>query len=313
MSRAGCCVPRAGVTGERESRIPSASGPGPGSRPPGPGLVSLPGGRFLMGGAGPMVLPGDGEGPVREVSLAPFAIAPLTVTNADFLAFVLDTGHVTLAEELGSSLVFAGRLPPDTPSRPADGPPWWREVDGACWLRPEGPGSSIAGRLDHPVVHAAWSDAMAYCAWSGTRLPAEAEWEYAARGGLEGKLYPWGDLLHPGGEHRCNIWQGTFPHQDLGLDGFRGTAPARHYPPNGYGLFQMTGNVWEWCALPAPGQPEPPPEPGRPAPAGLRPLRGGSHLCHDSYCTRYRVSSRLMADGASTTGHIGFRVAAGPA
>lgn len=288
-----CCIPAPAGPVAAPARPMAASGPLP-------DLVPLAGGAFLMGGAGPMVLPADGEGPVRPAHVAPFAIAPLTVTNADFLTFVLDTGHVTLAEQAGASLVFAGHLPAAT-TAPAAGPAWWRDVAGACWLRPEGPGSDIARRLHHPVVHVGWADAMAYAVWSGTRLPTEEEWEFAARGGLAGKLYPWGDQLEPGGAHRCNIWQGGFPHQDLAQDGFAGTAPARHYAPNGFGLYQMTGNVWEWCARPAAD---------RPAAEPLRPLRGGSHLCHASYCTRYRVSSRQMADAGTTTSHIGFRLAA---
>lgn len=293
-----CCIPRGGAA-LCDPPLPMA---GAGAVPD---LVPLAGGTFLMGGAGPMVLPEDGEGPVRRVTVAPFAIAPLAVTNADFLAFALDTGHLTRAERAGCSLVFAGHLPPRiAETAPAAGPPWWREVAGACWLRPEGPGSGIAHRLSDPVVHVAWSDAMAYCRWSGTRLPIEEEWEFAARGGLEGCLYPWGDQLEPGGAHRCNIWQGGFPHHDEGRDGFAGRAPARHYAPNGYGLYQMTGNVWEWCLRPAADRPAPDP--------ALRPLRGGSHLCHASYCTRYRVSSRQLADAGTGTSHIGFRVAADP-
>lgn len=295
-----CCVPPAGPVTQTPEDAPQPPAPTTNAA----GLITLGGGRFFMGCAGPMVLPADGEGPVRAVDVARFAIAPLAVSNADFMAFVLDTGHVTCAEATGASMVFAGHLAPDAAAqaRAVDGPDWWREVDGACWLHPEGPGSRITQRMDHPAVHIAWADALAYCRWSGTRLPTEPEWEFAARGGLEGRLYPWGDALHPEGVHRCNIWQGSFPHRDLGRDGFCGTAPVRHYPPNGYGLFQMTGNVWEWCSAPAPDRPAPAPD--------LRPLRGGSHLCHDSYCARYRVSSRLLAHAATATSHIGFRVAA---
>lgn len=289
-----CCIPAPAGSQAAAPVAVRASGPRP-------DLVQIAGGQFLMGGAGPMVLPSDGEGPVRPAEVAPFAIAPLTVTSADFLMFVLDTGHVTQAERLGSSLVFAGYLPPElAATAPVASPPWWREVAGACWLRPQGPGSDIARRLHHPVVHVSWSDAMAYASWCGSRLPTEEEWEFAARGGLAGKLYPWGDDLTPGGQHQCNIWQGAFPQTDLALDGFAGTAPARHYAPNGHGLYQMTGNVWEWCLRPAHD---------RPAPDPLRPLRGGSHLCHASYCTRYRVSARQLAQADITTSHIGFRLA----
>ncbi len=159
-----------------------------------------------------------------------------------------DTGWRTEAESYGWSFVFGGLLPDDfPPTRGVQAAPWWRQVEGADWRRPEGPGSDTAGRSDHPVVHVSWNDAQAFCAWSGTRLPTEAEWEVAARGGLEGQAFPWGDQLEPGGVHRMNTFQGEFPGGNTGDDGYLGTAPVDAFEPNGYGLYNMTGNVWEWC------------------------------------------------------------------
>ena len=180
-----------------------------------------------MGAKDPDGFPDDREGPIREVRVEPFEIAPRAVTNAEFAAFAEATGHVTRAERFGWSFVFAGLLPDDfADTRAVARAPWWRQVEGATWRAPEGPGSSIGERDDHPVVHVSWTDARAYCGWAGRRLPTEAEWEFAARGGLEQKRFPWGDDLTPGGRHRCNIWQGTFPDHNTLEDGFLGTAPV---------------------------------------------------------------------------------------
>ncbi|MEV4615284.1 formylglycine-generating enzyme family protein [Kitasatospora sp. NPDC049258] len=278
------------------------------------GLLALPGGRFLMGTDDPVALPADGEGPVREIELGAFRISPTTVTNAEFASFVKDTGYVTDAERFGSSFVFGGFLPAGlrAASRTVVGVPWWHMVEGAAWRSPEGPGSDFAARQAHPVVHVSWNDARAYCAWSGTRLPTEAEWEYAARGGQEQRRYPWGDDLAPGGKELLNIWQGVFPTSHTGRH--RGTAPARAYRPNGFGLHNTVGNVWEWCAdrfsvdFHRTG---PRVDPVGPPTGTARVMRGGSHLCHDSYCNRYRVAARSSNTPESSTGNIGFRVAAG--
>lgn len=274
--------------------------------------VELGGGSFLMGSDEPRY-PTDGEGPVREVTVSPFALSSHAVTNDDFARFVRASGHVTTAEHLGSSFVFAGLLPPGfPPTRAVAEAPWWRLVEGASWDRPEGPGSDIAARGDHPVVHVSWDDAQAYAAWSGSRLPTEAEWEIAARGGLSQQRYPWGDEREPGGRHRMNVFQGTFPGLDTGEDGHTGTAPVDAYEPNGFGLFNMCGNVWEWCAdwfdasYPATGARL---DPTGPATGTRRSMRGGSYLCHESYCWRYRVAARSSNTPDSSTGNLGFRVA----
>jgi formylglycine-generating enzyme required for sulfatase activity len=195
--------------------------------------------------------------------------------------------------------VFAGLLPDDfPPTRAVAAAPWWRQVEGACWRRPEGPHSDVEARMDHPVVHVSWNDATAFARWAGKRLPTEAEWECAARGGLEGKPFPWGDELEPGGRHRMNVWQGRFPDQNTLADGFYGTCPVDAFEPNGYGLHNTTGNVWEWTADWH--------DAARPADRGAR---GGSYLCHESYCRRYRVSARNPMTADSSSGNVGFRCA----
>ncbi|WP_026313349.1 formylglycine-generating enzyme family protein [Actinomadura flavalba] len=272
----------------------------PGGAPPGrKGMIRLPGGTFRMGNDDETANPGDGEGPVRSVTVGPFHIDAHAVSNARFAAFVKATGHVTDAEKFGWSYVFAGLLPPGTArALPAPaGTPWWRGVPGATWRSPEGPDSTVRGRERHPVVHVSWHDAAAYAAWAGRRLPTEAEWEYAARGGLDQARYPWGDELTPRGHWRCNIWQGEFPHVDTAEDGHAGTAPVDAYRPNAYGLYNTVGNVWEWGGdWWTEGE--------------TRVMRGGSYLCHDSYCNRYRVSARTANTPDSSSGNTGFRCAA---
>ena len=276
-------------------------------------FVSLEGGSFLMG-TEEVWFEGDGEGPVREVVLTPFRMAATAMTNAEFGAFVAATGHVTVAEREGWSFVFAGLLPDDfPPTRGVVGAEWWRQVEGACWHRPEGPQSSVADRGDHPVVHVSWFDAAACAAWYGARLPTDAEWEYAARGGLVQARLPWGDEPAPDGRPRFNIWEGEFPRHNTAADGYVGTAPVDEYEPNGFGLYNCSGNVWEWCAdwFDNRFPPERPlVDPMGPDTGTARVIRGGSYLCHDSYCNRYRVAARHANGSDSTTGHMGFRLAA---
>jgi formylglycine-generating enzyme len=280
------------------------------------GMIALPGGRFLMGAEDADGFAQDGEGPVREVELAPFSIDPATVTNRQFARFVEATGYRTEAEAFGWSFVFYKLLSEEVlETRPqlVVEAPWWCAIPGACWNHPEGAATDLGERLDHPVVHVSWNDAVAYCGWAGKRLPTEAEWEYAARGGLERKRYPWGDDLQPGGEHRCNIWQGRFPDVNTLEDGYLGTAPARSFVPNGYGLYNMAGNVWEWCQdwfSPDFHRGGARSNPTGPAHGTARVMRGGSFLCHSSYCNRYRVAARFHNTPDSSTSNTGFRCVA---
>jgi len=276
-------------------------------------LAPIPGG-FFDYGARHSTFPGDMDAPRLRVKVRPFRIARTAVTNREFARFVAATGYCSVAEREGWTYVFHLLL--DDPDRwPVSPPglPWWRKVDGAAWHSPEGPGSGISGREDHPAVHIAWYDALAYCRWAGLRLPAEVEWERAARGGLARQKFPWGNALTPGGRHAMNTWQGDFPHRNTAEDGYLGTAPVDAFAPNGYGVFNTTGNVWEWVRDafgPRDGaQPEDEPDAASVASGAPRVQRGGSYLCHVSYCDRYHVHSRTRNDPDSTTGNCGFRVA----
>lgn len=268
-------------------------------------LVPIPGGSFTMGDGGTMTYPDDGEVP-RSVTVVSFELAATAVTNAGFAAFIGATGHVTDAERFGWSFVFGGLLPDDFPdTRGVAAAPWWRQVYGADWAHPEGPQSSVVDRLDHPVVHVSWQDAQSYARWVGGRLPSEAEWEFAARAGSTA-TFPWGEELEPGGRHVVNVFQGTFPSGDSGADGFVGTCPVTAFPPNAHGLHNMIGNVWEWTAdafttdvLAA--EPSASPE--------VRTMKGGSYLCHASYCRRYRPAARMGSSTDSSSGNVGFRIA----
>jgi len=315
--------------------------PGP---PPDENMVWIPGGTFWMGAEEPMF---PDAKPVHKVTLDGFWMDKTEVTNAQFQEFVDATGYVTVAERTPTYEEIIAQLPAGVPKPSRKeieamlvpgsivfSPPgqpvsldnhfqWWSWVEGASWKHPEGPGSSIEDRMDHPVVHVCWEDAKAYADWAGKRLPTEAEWEYAARGGLDRKTYAWGNELRPDGQWRTNIWQGRFPVENTEGDGFVRTAPVASFPPNAYGLHDIAGNVWEWCAdwyrpdyyknSPAknpkgPTNSHDPLEPGVPK----RVQRGGSFLCSDQYCVRYRVGTRGKGAVDSGQSHVGFRCVKDP-
>jgi sulfatase modifying factor 1 len=311
----GCCVPDRGARSE-EAGVAAA---GKTTRASDDGMVLIPSGSFRMGDDGADGFPADGEGPTRRVHVDTFLIDRAAVTNAEFERFITATGHLTDAERYGWSYVFHAALHPAAARSVMDAgvptTPWWLAVRGAIWRMPDGPGSDLSGREDHPVVHVSWRDAAAYAAWAGKRLPTEAEWEKAARGGLEGKRFPWGDELNPGGEYLCNIWQGNFPTMNTGDDGFLATAPAQSFRPNGYGLWNTSGNAWEWTAdrwsasWHAADRAQTRRNPQGPETGTARVIKGGSYLCHASYCNRYRNAARSFNDEDTTTGHMGFRCA----
>ncbi|HEY0981595.1 formylglycine-generating enzyme family protein [Schlesneria sp.] len=307
-----------------------------------PGMVWIPAGEFWMGTDSPDAW--DDERPAHRVKLDGFWIDATEVTNAEFQRFVDATGFLTTAERAPTLEEIMAQSPPGTPPPPEESlvpgslvftPPehpvplddfsqWWQWTPGANWKHPEGPGSHLAGRENHPVVHISWDDAVAYANWAGKRLPTEAEWEYAARGGLDRKNYVWGDEQPSLKQPQANLWNGTFPHRNTKEDGFERTAPVRSFPPNGFGLFDMSGNVWEWCAdwydrdaykrfgrgkvQVNPTGPSVSNDPLRPY-ATQRSQRGGSFLCNDSYCTRYRPSARHGGTPDTGISHVGFRCA----
>jgi sulfatase modifying factor 1 len=282
-------------------------------------MVTIADGVFRMGGRDLDGIPQDGEGPIRDIHVDAFEIDACTVTTEQFANFVAVTKYVTDAERHGWSFVFASAVGPDAFDSILEGSapqsPWWLAVKGAHWRQPEGQGSNWKDNPDHPVVHVSWNDAVAYAKAVGKRLPTEAEWEKAARGGLTDQRYPWGNDLEPGGKHRCNIWQGDFPNENLGLDGFLTTAPAKSYLPNAYGLFNVIGNVWEWCVdrwsvdWHKPNSKATRHNPKGPNSENANVIRGGSYLCHRSYCNRYRLSARSSNTPDSSTGNTGFRCA----
>jgi formylglycine-generating enzyme len=287
------------------------------------GAVLVPGGEFLMGSEAFY----PEEGPVRTAVVPDLEVDAHPVTNAAFRRFVAATGYVTGAERPPDPADFPGADPADlVPGslvfRPTSGPVplddwtrWWHWVPGAEWRHPEGPGSTLHGRERHPVVHVGFEDAAAYAAWAGRRLPTEAEWEHAARGGLDQATYAWGEDPEPRGRVMANRWFGRFPWENLRPHGFERTSPVTRFPPNGYGLYDVTGNVWEWTSsdwAPSPDAGEAPPGCCAPrAPAlsehARRVIKGGSHLCAPSYCLRYRPAARQGQEVRSSTGHLGFR------
>jgi formylglycine-generating enzyme required for sulfatase activity len=289
-------------------------------------MVWIPGGAFLMGSDTHY----PEEAPAHQVSVDGFWIDARTVTNRDFARFVAETGHVTVAEKAPDPADYPGAKPEMliaastvfvAPTRPVDlGNPynWWTYAPGADWHHPEGPGSSLAGRKDHPVVHVSWADAVAFACWAGKELPSEAEWEFACRGGLDGATYAWGEEFTPAKTWMANTWQGEFPIHNTVADGHRGTAPVGCYPPNGYGLYDMIGNVWEWTRDPytGPRQPHANGDTAATLPAGLRTaarrdrqmvIKGGSFLCSPDYCVRYRAAAREAQEADLGAAHIGFR------
>lgn len=314
-----CCVPAPAGTPSPGDGTPAwTPAPRPTAAPGVPvntrGQALVPAGVFAMGDAFDEGYAGDGEGPVREVTLSAYRIDETTVTNAMFASFVKATGHVTTAEREGTSAVF--HLAYDGDPRHvlgrATGTPWWLTVAGADWRHPEGPDSDVTRRQNHPVVHVSHDDAQAYAAWAGKRLPTEAEWEKAARGGLDRARFVWGDELLPRGRWMANIFQGDFPYENTCEDGWLTTAPVKSYSRNGYGLWQMAGNVWEWCAdwfSPETPLHDTTTDPTGPAAGQARVMRGGSYLCHDSYCHRYRVAARSATPPDSSAGNLGFRCA----
>ena len=321
---------------------PLAAAP-PGVAPP--GMAWIPGGEFTMGSDDPKAPPT--ERPAHQVRVDGFWMDVTELSNARFRKFVEAAGHLTTAERPVDWDLLKKELPPETPKPPEDRlapgslvftepgrmvplndpAAWWRWVAGANWRHPEGPGSSIDGKDDHPAVHVSWDDALAYARWAGKRLPTESEWEFAARGGLEGRKYGWGDEFEPGGKPLANTWQGRFPELNTVADGFFRTAPVKSYPANGYGLHDMIGNVWEWCgdwyrpdayrlltagdltrnpSGPAAGfDPDDPYQP-------KRVTRGGSFLCSRNYCSNYRPAARRGTAVDSGMSHLGFRCVLSP-
>ncbi|XP_030586336.1 formylglycine-generating enzyme [Archocentrus centrarchus] len=274
-------------------------------------MVRIIGGEFLMGTDNPGIPP-DGEGPQRLVYVDSFDMDIHEVTVRQFQSFIRATGYVTEAENFGDSFVFEGILSEPIKSQITQAvaaAPWWLPVKGASWRHPEGPDSNITARLDHPVLHVSWTDAVAYCSWANKRLPTEAEWEYACRGGLKDRLYPWGNNLNPKGQHYANLWQGDFPTHNSGEDGYIKTSPVMTFPANAFGLYDMVGNAWEWTAdwWTVHHTTDPQHNPTGPPSGTDKVKKGGSYMCHRSYCYRYRCAARSQNTPDSSASNLGFR------
>ncbi len=320
------------------------------SQPAPSGMVWVPGGEFTVGWDGEGGRPD--EGPAHRVRMDGFWIDTTEVTNAQFQAFVDATGYMTTSERPIDWEAMSKQLPPGTPKPATEmlqpgslvfAPPdhavnlrefqrWWTWKHGATWIHPQGPGSSIQGMDDYPVVHVSWVDSVAYSEWAGKRLPTEAEWEYAARTGHDAQRFAWGDELSPDNRHMANIWQGDFPHRNTGDDGFVGLAPVRSFPPSTLGLYDMAGNVWEWTAdqfhpdtyahrveelgenghCVNPSGPVSTVDPRNPYSTDSRVHKGGSFLCHATYCESYRPSAKMAAPTDTGMSHLGFRCVKSP-
>ncbi|OXU24542.1 hypothetical protein TSAR_015610 [Trichomalopsis sarcophagae] len=276
-------------------------------------MVRIKGGSYFIGTNDPVFV-SDGEGPRREVELGTFYIDKYEVSNADFQEFVTASNYKTEAEKFGDSFVFEGLLSKDIKNEIKEAvaqAPWWLPVKGAVWSQPEGRDSNIKDRMDHPVVHVSWNDAVAYCKWIGKRLPTEAEWEVTCRGGLNDRLFPWGNKLIPNNEHRTNIWQGEFPLNNTVEDGFDRTNPVSYFPPNAYGVHNIIGNVWEWTSdwWKTKHTDEKQTNPTGAPNGSDKVKKGGSYLCHKSYCYRYRCAARSQNTPDTSAGNLGFRCA----
>ncbi|XP_070814131.1 formylglycine-generating enzyme isoform X2 [Chaetodon trifascialis] len=274
-------------------------------------MAFISGGEFLMGTDDPGI-PADGEGPQRLVHVDSFYMDIQEVTNQQFQSFVNATGYITEAEKYGDSFVFEGLLSDSVKNQITQAvaaAPWWLPVKGANWRHPYGPDSNITDRLDHPVLHVSWADAVAYCSWFRKRLPTEAEWEYACRGGLTDRLYPWGNKLNPKGQHYANLWQGDFPSHNSGEDGYTKTSPVMSFPANGFGLYDMVGNAWEWTSdwWTVHHTTEKQQNPMGPPSGSDKVKKGGSYMCHKSYCYRYRCAARSQNTPDSSASNLGFR------
>ncbi|XP_019736403.1 formylglycine-generating enzyme [Hippocampus comes] len=274
-------------------------------------MVLIAGGEFLMGTDNPGI-PSDGEGPQRRVHVDSFYMDIQEVTNRQFQSFTNVTGYVTQAEKFGDSFVFEGILSETVKSQITQAvavAPWWLPVKGANWRQPEGPDSNITDRMDHPVVHISWEDAASYCTWANKSLPTEAEWEYACRGNLKDRLYPWGNRLNPKGQHYANLWQGEFPHNNSAEDGYVKTSPVMSFPANAFGLFDMVGNAWEWTSdwWTVHHSTEQQHNPTGPPTGTNKVMKGGSYMCHKSYCYRYRCAARSQNSAQSSSSNLGFR------